>query len=407
MSKGLSRFLYTLLAIVLIVYIIYQMFFRTSASVDTEQAIAYSANESISAQAFILRDETVVYEDYSGVLNYSVQNGAHIENRGVIANVYSSEQDIANKNQIDEINKQIDNLEGLLNVDNSSVITDLDSINTQIDQKLVELLNSAEFGKLSNQTDYEDQYYRLLYRRKMIVGNTIDFEHQIKQLKNEKKQLEASMNNWHDEILSPLSGYFVSSVDGYEDVLTTKLVETLEPGDLEKIKSKPVENTKSIIGKIVSGFNWYMAAEMDFESALRFTEDYTYDVEIPVSTAGVVPARVVKIKKDAKQNRALIIFKCSYMDAGIISSRIQPLKIILDKYEGLRISASSVRVVDDVQGVYVLDANIVKFKPIKKIYAGNGYLICQRAKRSTDGLFLYDDVIIKGKDLYHGKTLGK
>ncbi|MEE1186591.1 MAG: HlyD family efflux transporter periplasmic adaptor subunit [Acutalibacteraceae bacterium] len=407
MSKGVSRFLYTLLAIVLIVYIIYQLFFRTSTAVATEQAIAYSANESISVDAYILRDETIVYEDYTGVLNYSVQNGAHIENHGVIANVYNSEEDIAAKNRIDEIDKQINNLESLLNVDNGSVITDLDSINTQIDEKLVEMLNCVEYGKLGNETKYEDEYYRLIYRRKMIVGNTIDFQDEIKQLKAEKKELESSMDESHDEILSPLSGYFVSSLDGYEGVLTTELVDTLQPGELENISSKTVENEKSVIGKIVSGFNWYMAAEMDFESALRFTEEYTYDIEIPVSNTAVVPAKVVKITKDAKKDKALVIFKCSYMDAGIISSRIQPVKIILDEYEGLRISASALRVVDDVQGVYVLDANIVKFKPIEKIYAGNGYLICKRSKTSKEGLFLYDDVIIKGKDLYDGKTLGK
>ena len=63
--------------------------------------------------------------------------------------------------------------------------------------------------------------------------------------------------------------------------------------------------------------------------------------------------------------------------------------------------------VDSVRGVYVVSGMQMNFVPVKIIYFGEDFLICEK---ETDNdrrvLKLYDNVIVKGKNLYDGKIIG-
>ena len=89
------------------------------------------------------------------------------------------------------------------------------------------------------------------------------------------------------------------------------------------------------------------------------------------------------------------------MNGELSLIRTQPLTIIVSSSEGLYVPNDARRIVDDQIGVFVKTGNAIKFKPIEVIYNGTGFVICKK-----DGeLRLYDEVIVKGNDLYDGKIV--
>ena len=57
----------------------------------------------------------------------------------------------------------------------------------------------------------------------IVIGEETDYNDRIEQLEKHIKLLEAKQNNPIDIITVPNSGYFISYVDGYEDILSTDL----------------------------------------------------------------------------------------------------------------------------------------------------------------------------------------
>ena len=60
----------------------------------------------------------------------------------------------------------------------------------------------------------------ILNRRQMVTDSTTDFTAQLNALKAERNKLAASLSAPKDNIKAENSGYFIDSVDGYENVLS-------------------------------------------------------------------------------------------------------------------------------------------------------------------------------------------
>ena len=62
--------------------------------------------------------------------------------------------------------------------------------------------------------------------------------------------------------------------------------------------------------------------------------------------------------------------------------------------------------VNSKRGVYVLTGMQVKFVEVNVIYSDDDYMICEKQTEDEKVLRLYDEVIVKGKNLYDGKIVG-
>ena len=115
------------------------------------------------------------------------------------------------------------------------------------------------------------------------------------------------------------------------------------------------------------------------------------------------------------------------MSDVLASLRQEELQIDVQTYEGLYVSKSALHedeittiVTDDngneieqserVQGVYVINGNILEFKEVVIAYSGDDFIICKQTP-SEEELFgdetieLYDRVVVGGTDLYDGKRV--
>jgi hypothetical protein len=98
------------------------------------------------------------------------------------------------------------------------------------------------------------------------------------------------------------------------------------------------------------------------------------------------------------------------MNKRLAGMRIETAEIVLEEHKGLKINSEAVRVVDGVTGIYILRGNVVSFRKIQIAYAGEGYVVAKSIHNNSDttpplNAELYDEAIIKGKDLYEGKLV--
>ena len=79
--------------------------------------------------------------------------------------------------------------------------------------------------------------------------------------------------------------------------------------------------------------------------------------------------------------------------------------MVKKEYDGLKVSKNALRVVDSKRGVYVLTGMQVKFVEVNVLFSNDSYMICEKQSADDSVLRLYDEVIVKGKNLYDGKII--
>ena len=403
MNVGLKRVLSVLLGLLLITYLCYHAFVVPYQSIETEQAVSYTARDTIEAErAYIIRTETTIDSGVSGSYRYAIGNGERVASGGVIADIYQNDSAVQSLAKIDDLDRQIANLESLNNYA-SGVVVDISQLNDNAHSSLVSLLNSVQQGNFSSCRNKAQDFLSLVNRRQTVTGQGTDFSSLISSLKTQRENLVASTGKPVGSIKAPTAGYFVASVDGYENAFNIEDINSLTPEMLSSIKGeKPDEKA---VGKVVSDVTWYIAVTITFEQALQFSPGDKVDVDISTSSVVTVPAKVLQVNKSAASNDAVLILACSYMNSELSSLRTPSVSVVLNSYDGLRVSDKAIRVSDGKKGVYTSNGTSIEFVPVKVLYTGNGYVVCERADPMKKGLHIYDDVVVKGKNLYDGKSL--
>ncbi|MDD6283819.1 MAG: HlyD family efflux transporter periplasmic adaptor subunit, partial [Firmicutes bacterium] len=164
--------------VLVIVYLCYQLFFAGSSSVKTESAIYYTANDSINATGYIIRDEQLLTSELDGVLSYSVDDGERVGHGGTVASVFSSPSAAATQSQIDSLQNQLTILKSITGI-NGTAVTDLDQINDIVQSALTDAVMSAAYDNLSGSQSAADALFAAINRRLIVTDGSIDLSSTI------------------------------------------------------------------------------------------------------------------------------------------------------------------------------------------------------------------------------------
>lgn len=406
----LKRIGLSLLGLVLLAYIVYNAFVVPYTSVKTEAALSFSAKESIAVtDSLVIRSERPVAAETQGVCSYAVENGSKVANGGTIATLYASETAAQSQQKLAVLDRKIANLEALQGM-SSNIVVSAEQLEKQLHAQLLTTLQAAGDGNFAGIEESSQTYLTLLNRRMAVTDSTSDFSALLAALKSERETLVASAGAPVATVSAPCSGYFISAVDGYEAVLTPEGIADLTPEIFDGIRPDADLTAASYVGKVVSDMEWYLAARVSFDDALLFVEGSELTLEMTSASTGELPVTVARVNKSAAGEDAVVIFRCSYMSAELSALRTPSFQIILKRYDGLRVPTVAVRVGENkdgskVKGVFVVIGSTMRFVPVEILYNGNGYVVCRRIDPMQEGLHLYDDVIVKGKDLRDGKPI--
>lgn len=423
----------TAVAVLLLIYVGYQVYLSQYTGLKTEAATYSTVSKSIDTTGFIIRDEEVISSSYSGVLNYTVDDGEKVAEGGAIAEIYPTEEDAAVQNRIARIDDELNRLSAL-ETPSDSTASNPKLIGSQISKKITSILGALKSGSMSDVTDERNDLQLLLSQRQVVTGkeSSGDYAAHVNELHEERIALTQSASASIGTVSSPAAGYFIRSVDGYENAVSLDDVTSLSVSDVRALEEEePAGTDTESIGKVAKDFNWYIACILTENDLVRLDRTTKVTVEMPFATVEQIPAEVVKINRDSETGEAAVILKCTYMNSDLASARMETLRINISSYSGVLVPESAVHFADvvahetdedgnevdvtyeNIRGVYVKSGSRLRFVQIFSDATINGYAICkvslsteEREQLVTgDTIQLYDEVVVEGTDLYDGKML--
>ncbi len=430
----LRRFLSIAVALLLLIYVGYQVYLVTREDISTETATYATVAETIQADAFFVRNEQLVTADYNGIIDYTVSDGSRVSMGGVIADIYETERDATLKARIQRLDSEIEMLNALA-YSEEHYISNPELLSTQIYSSLNGIYSAINSGDFSGLSVRREEFQMALNRKNIITGDESKEEYitRIAELEAEKATVESTAGGRVDYITAPTAGYFISNEDGYESSVDFKRVADITPKKVKELISGTEEpkETSSSIGKICTEFNWYLICVLNNDDVLRLENISNVNIEIPFATTEKIPAEIIAKNKDEETGEIAVVLRCSNMDSDIAKIRNEPIMIEVKAYSGVLVNEKAIRFNDiekeyeledgtkqtvmheNVKGVYVKSGSQMKFVQIFTERTINGYAICktelseeqQGLLVTDDTIHLYDEVIMEGVDLYDGKLI--
>ena len=430
-SKKIRTLGAVVLAFLVLLYVGYQAYQATHQSIRTETAMYGEVSDVLQAQGFILRNETVIDESYSGVLSYRVADGSRVSRGGVIADIFSNESDAASQRELDQLDQEIENLQSLSQTANFYVANPSmlgDQIYSAL-EGISQLVNENDFSGLNTQ---KGELQNALIRRQLITGeeSAEDYSQRISQLQSQRDTLASQTGSATGSILAPEAGYFISTVDGLENVMDISQVESITVAQAEELLEQQPSSTDAV-GKICQDFNWYAVCVFDEDDMVRFEGVEDVYLDIPFASTEQIPAKVLARNSEGESGKTAVVFQCSTMDADIAAVRNEAIQVTVNTYSGVLVNERAIRFADveytttdeagntvtqvqeNVKGVYVLYGGQLEFVQVFTDQTVNGYAICrtdlteeEQSMLVTDSTIqLYDQVVVEGTDLYDGKIV--
>ena len=277
-------------------------------------------------------------------------------------------------------------------------------MNTRVKKAVNEFIYSTSGGNYSDTANSSEGLLSAINRRQAALGEETHLDLQLKTLKAELNDLSKDLPTAKGKITAESSGYFVSKADGYENVLKASDINEITPEFLDSVEPKEIED--GVVGKIVSDYEWYIAARVKVSDSLKYKEGETLKLLTSVKSSPELKVTVKKINVSSASDNAVIVFTCNEMNNELASMRTGPMTVVKAEYSGLKVPRKALRVVDSVRGVYVVSGMQVKFVPVNIIHSTDSYIICEKQTDNENILKLYDSVVVKGKNLYDGKIIG-
>lgn len=402
-KSGLYRLITTLLALAVIAYVGYQFYRSIFGAIKTELAVTHSVYESIDADGLVFRTETIIPPVSGGYPYYVVENGTRVAKDGVIAAIYRSANDGLLEEQMNDIDDRIAALKSIQS-DTSGHIS-LDVVNTQILEAINSLVADTADGKPEVSADYKNRLLSLLSKKQIIMGNKVDFSDTISRLEREKSELKSRYHSATSKIKAPVSGYFADKTDGFEKMLAAVDPLKATVTDLENYFSMDNPEPIPSAGKVVNGYEWYLACVVSDNYYNALSVGTSLSVRMSFVTDDPIPVTVAACTKD-NSGKMAVVFRCAYMSKALSTIRRETVQIQLVKHTGLRVPKRAIIITEDMQaGVYIRSGNVVAFRKIQQEYSEPAdYVICQEINES-DYLHLYDDIVVEGRGLYDGKII--
>jgi hypothetical protein len=149
----------------------------------------------------------------------------------------------------------------------------------------------------------------------------------------------------------------------------------------ELIVQSPAD-TSGCVGKMLDDPKWYLGIPFDADNARGFEPEKYYNVIFNDNGGKVISMYLESLvldlddhDSDGDRAEALLIFSSREIPKGFDWRRTQDVNIEYASHRGYRIPLSAVRYYDGMTGVYTLGGGYVLFRQIKVVFEGDGYCI--------------------------------
>ena len=413
--------------VIVLAYLARSLYFGYTGPVQTEYLYPTVDNQNVSVQGFAVRDESryengknisILTMQTNKVYIPTVSDSASVAVGDAIAVCFQTKQQAQYFTKIRYCETQIDDLEQLQSLENPTLIN-ANALNSDISSAINSYVSYADSGNYSGFTDVQRALNIKITTKILASGGNLKVADRIEKYAQTKEKLEKKIKN-KSYVTSPYAGYFVSKIDGYESAYDYKELERgiITTTQIDELMKKEPSVPENAIGKIIGQHVWFFVCNMSLTDASVLKNGHQVTVDFPKENLYDIPMSVHAVSERAGDQVA-VIFKCTQMNEAISKLRMETAEITVNSYEGFRISNDLLTKNDGgLTGVYVLSGKRVEFKPIRILFHGDGYVIATAAvyylengEIDTENTPLlpqlenYDQLIVKGKNLYDGKVI--
>ena len=408
-SKIVKSILLLALGVFILIFLGYQIYSAVYNPYKTETVSELSHENKVEVEGIFLRTEQNVSANHNGyIVHYLYSDGQKVGAGGTIAELYASEADVINYEKIKELNNLVALLEE--SQDQSSVlVTNADHITKQINAKIQEYSQAIYQNDADEILRCKNELQVLLNRRNIITGKEENFNKYISEIKAEIANIKKKIKTSLKSVYAQTNGNFVIAADGYENIAQYDKLSVLSASEIENFikNQKPESVSDQTIGKLVTEFNWHYAMMLpidDNEYHERIKVGTTLKVRFPDIAEKILTVTVSHVVLDEAQGKMAVFIKSDHMTGKFCTARLENAEIIFSTQRGYKVPKSALRMQGEDKGVYVLIGKQMFFRKVEIVFEGQDYIIC-KAVNGSGTLKPFDDVIVKGTDLYDGKNI--
>ena len=399
-STSIFKILSFAILVAVVLYFGGQLRNYLSDPLTTTLAYATVAEDTISANGYLLREEET-FSSSAQTLRHEQSEGAKVGIGQTIAVAYSNSAALDAVAEIEALQLQLQQLQFALEsyLDPDAAL----KLDSTINEDLLSVRRSVSGGDYSD-VDKLSELKANVMKRDYTNSDKEGIEAGIAETQSRIKACEAKLSV-EDRICAPRSGIYSAVCDGYEAVLTPELLADLTVKKLESVV--PAEGGANV-GKLIYGDRWYYAVVISEQEAeqlakrsqvkLRFAKGLQFDLTMNIRSIG-----------EPENGKCLLVMYSDKYLSQTTTLRHQAAELILRNHEGLRVPSNALRVNEaGVSGVYCIVGVTARFKPVQVVYQGDGYVLVKAAAGTggTSVLRVGDEVISASGELYDGKVVG-
>lgn len=421
-----------LLAAVMLAVVIYFGINMAAYFMDpftTTIAYDFVSDNAVTVSGYVVRTETVLGGE--GELIYvSRREGEKVARDGVVAQIYTDADALADANALRSMNEQMDQL-----IYARSLVSSTQStlrLDEEVSESLVDFRAALAAGDHALSGGEGEALRSAVLKRSYAYSGTGELDSAIAQLQKRISALSAGTNTGVTRVTAPMGGLFSGLVDGYETVLLPELLGEMTPSDYREIT--PADD--SGVGKIITGTKWYYVCLMRVSDMGRMKAGDTVRLRFQSGLDRDLEMTVERVSDEDAGQRLVVMSSEKHLDLTT-QLRHQNAQVIFDSYTGIRVPRAAVRILwndvldengqpvlnsdwtakqEQVTGVYCLWGTTARFKPVDILWQEEEYLLVAPSEK---GLSAYttdtaregrrlrsgDEVIIAAQELYDGKVI--
>lgn len=392
------------LSIIVISYIVYNAFAYSYSPIDTQRLTEETTiEETIDFKGFALRDEKIIDTSASGTVIPLAHDGKRVANGDDIAVVCQNDDQAAAYTKLESLKHELERYKNINDPDGTQELS-ADKLNTKISDAYDDIMDAVTTGAYDELPDALTAYADKCATKQILTEGSIDLSAKLTSLENEIAALTAQNINY-SSVKAPKSGYYINTIDGYESALSYKDALSLTSQQIESaLNAEPAAVSGNSLGKIVESYKWYIVGETESQNSSYFKNGAKITVNFPKE--GVTHVTMLVEKADTQGDKMTVVLSCSLMDETFANMRTEDMQIVTKSHTGYRVPSNVIRFDEDNNtGIYVLRGKIITFIPVEIIYTEDDFAIISSSSSNGKSVRLYDEVIIKGKDLEDGKVI--
>lgn len=410
-----QRIVLAILALFLLAYAGFQAYRFMNSRYKTETAFLYTVSETSRITGIGLRDEFVLDDRLgSGVAVYMVSDGDKVSINSEIAEIFHDKTDAQATAQLRTLAKKRSLLEKAQDPGTTS-FAHTDVLNKQIFNEVGNIVESVNSNSLLDLPSISDKLLVLMNTKQIATGQQENFQDAIDQIGAQEAFYSEKISDKRRTIKSSKPGYFIRTIDGYENKVDVTDLDELDAKKLFNLLNhfkQKKDPSSDRIGKLMLGHNWYFAAVVPDDEISKYRIGRMVTLDFNISGIEPVDATIYKINSDDETGH-VVIFRCDYINEPLVNLRIAQANVQFKSVTGLRVSEQAIRFIGMQKGVYTLVGEKLMFRPVTVIYEDIGFVLCKEndPEYFNDpvfgrGLQQFDEIVTEGMNLYDNKQIG-